>query len=393
MREIVLRPGRDRSLRRRHPWVLSGAVAELRGDGPPGEPVRVLSAEGEVLGTGDLSPASALRVRMLAFGKEALAPAWLEERLRAAVVRRREQPLLAGTDAVRLVNAEGDHLPGLVVDRYADCAVVVLTTAAMHARREEIARTLRDATGASAGFERADTRACRQEGVPARQGALWGAAPEAPIPILERGRRYAVDVVHGQKTGFYLDQRDARDRVERLAAGRRVLDLFCYTGGFALAAVQGGARHVTAVDGSAPALEHGRAQREALGAGGAGVEWVRADAFRSTGPDGDPFELVVVDPPPLARRSADAPRAVRALRELLARVLRRAAPDAFVLAFSCSHHVDRQALRKAIFQASLQADLGLRVLEELGAPVDHPVSLDHPEGAYLSGLLLQVAGP
>jgi 23S rRNA (cytosine1962-C5)-methyltransferase len=387
--DVVLHPGRDRSLRRRHPWLLSGAVARVQGDPEPGAFVRVLSAEGEVIGFGHFSPHSTLRVRMLAFQKEELAEqGLLEQRIADAVARRARDPLLRDTDALRLVNAEGDGLPGLVADRYGDCVVVKLTSAGMLARREAIAAALREASGAGAGFERADSAAARREGMPARQGALWGEPPAEPVEIVERGRRYRVDLGEGQKTGFYLDQRDSRDLVERLAAGCRVLDLFCYTGGFAVAAARGGAAQLTLVDSSAPALELARANL-ATNTPQPPARLVQADAFEFVRGDDAGYELLILDPPPLARAERDVARATRAQRDLLRGALRRAAPHARLLVFSCSHHIGPDKLRQIAFGASLESGRSLRVLAVLGAAPDHAVALDHPEGAYLSGLLLE----
>ncbi len=388
MYDVLLKPDRDRSARRRHPWVLSGAVASVAGEPEPGAWVRVVAADGEPLGHGHWSPASQLRVRLLTFGKEPPAEDLIAQRVAAAVARRADEPLLGDTDAVRLVNAEGDGLPGLVVDRYADALVVRSASAGMHARRDEIARALRDATGAACALERPDAAAARREGIAALPGTLWGQAPDAPVSIRERGRRYRVDVRHGQKTGFYLDQRDARDLVEALAPGRRVLDLFAYTGAFSVAAAAGGARSVALVDGSAEALALAEQNLEPF-AGKLRVRVERADAFRFVRSDGGRYDLLVVDPPPLARRRGDVPRASRAYKDVLLFALKRAEPGALLLAFSCSHHVGPDLFRKIAFGASLDAGRPLQVLRELGAPVDHPVALDHPEGRYLTGLLLR----
>jgi 23S rRNA (cytosine1962-C5)-methyltransferase len=387
VRDVFLQPGRDRSLRRRHPWVLSGSVARVEGEPEAGAWVRVLSAEGEPLGVGHWSPSSQIRVRLVTFGKEAADDAWLEARIAAAVARRRP-PRVADTDGVRLVNAEGDGLPGLVADRYGDVLVVRLSSAGMAARRELVADALRRASGAGAGFERADAPALRREGVAPREGALWGAAPAGPVEIHEHGRRYAVDVVRGQKTGFYLDQRDARDLVERLAAGRRALDLFAYTGGFAAAAARGGAASVTLVESSAEALALAR-ENLARNAPAVSARFEQTDAFEFVRAPGERFELLVVDPPPLARRQADVTRASRAYKDVVLHALRRAEPGAWLLAFACSHHVGPDLFRKICFGASLDAGRPLRVLGELGAPADHPVALDHPEGRYLTGLWLE----
>lgn len=389
MTDVVLQPDRERAVRRRHPWVLSGSVARLdpAGDAAPGAFVRVVSAAGDVVGWGHLSPGAGLRVRLVSFGKEPPPDDWLAERVVRAVRRRSGQTLVGQTDAVRLVNAEGDGLPGLVADRYADTVVVKFTAAGMAVRRDEVAEALRSATGAPAGFERADATAARREGLAARTGPLWGPAPAEPAWIRERERRYRVDLVSGQKTGFYLDQRDARDLVERLSAGRRVLDAFAYTGGFSVAAIHGGARSVTLVESSAPALA--LARENLAEAPGCEVRVAQADVFRFLREDAGEYDLLVIDPPPLARARRDVTRATRAYKDAVLHALGRAAPGAHLLCFSCSHHVGPDLFRKVVFGASIDANRSLRVLATLGQPADHPVSLDHPEGAYLTGLLLE----
>ena len=391
MQEVTLRPGRDRSARRRHPWLLSGSVVREPGEAAAGEIVRVRSAEGEILGYGDYAPRSQIRVRLHAFGKEEPAPDWALARLAAAAARRASDPALAGTDAVRLANAEGDGLPGLVVDRYADVAVIRVSTGAMAARRGALAAHLERAFGVRAVVARDDAAAARRDGFAAADGLLAGALPEGgAVEIAEHGRRYRVDPLHGQKTGFYLDQRDARSRVEALADGRRVLDLFAYTGGFAAAAARGGALAVTLVDSSAPALalarHHVVSNRRSAALE---PELVAGDAFEVARRLEPGFDLLIVDPPPLARREADVPRAARAYKDALLSALRLAAPGAFVLYFRCSHHVSHDLLRKIAFGAALDAGRDVQVVGTLGPPSDHPVSLDHPEGDYLSGLLLR----
>jgi 23S rRNA (cytosine1962-C5)-methyltransferase len=390
MREVVLQPGRDRSVRRRHPWLLSGSVAREPGAAAAGEPVRVLSAEGELLGHGDYSPRSQIRVRMLAFGKDEPPADWLAQRLAGALARRADDPALRGTDALRLANAEADGLPGLVVDRYADVCVLRASTVAMAGRRAELTALLAADAGVRAIVARDDAGAARREGFAPAEGLLWGALPGGPVEIQEHGRRYEVDVLRGQKTGFYLDQRDARSRVEALAAGRRVLDLFSFSGGFAAAAARGGAASLVLVDSSEAALAAARRNVErnrrdpALAA-----RYVQGDAFEAARALEERFDLLVVDPPPLARRSTDVPRAARAYKDVLLHALRAAAPGAWLLFFRCSHHVSAELLRKIAWGASLDAGRPLQVAGELGAPSDHPVSLDHPEGDYLSGLLLR----
>jgi 23S rRNA (cytosine1962-C5)-methyltransferase len=386
--EVVLKPTRDRSIRRRHPWILSGAIDRIEGAEEPGGWVRVRSAEGEVLGYGHLSPGSALRVRMLTIGKEAPDDDLIAERIRLAVGRRAAQPLLGDTQAVRLVNAEGDGLPGLVVDRYADVVVAKFAALGMHRRRDWIAATLREAIGAGVGFERADAAAARREGMSIEQGALWGTAPDRPFEIRERGRRYRIDVVAGQKTGFYLDQRDARDLAASLAKGRRVLDLFSYSGGFAVAAALGGASAVTLVESSAPALALAE-ENLAANAPGLPARFAKRDVHDFLREDQESYDLIVVDPPPLARHRRDVQRASRAYKDALLHALVRSAPGAYLLAFACSHNIDADLFRKIVFGAALDSGRAVQVLRVLGPPVDHPVSIDHPEGNYLTGLLIQ----
>jgi 23S rRNA (cytosine1962-C5)-methyltransferase len=386
---VVLLPGRDASVRRRHPWVLSGAVARVEGEAAAGEWVRVVAASGETLGHGHFGPASQLRVRLLAFGDEAWGEELVAERLRAAIAARAAHPLLEDTNALRLVNAEGDGLPGLVVDRFGDVAVVRAGSAAWIAREGAVASLLRELSGARAALARPDLAALRREGAHAAPHTLWGDAPSEPVVVREGDRRYFADVAHGQKTGFYLDQRDARELVQRIAAGKRVLDLFSYTGGFAVAALHGGASEVVLVDSSRDALALAeRNLREA--AAGARARMVEADGFEFARKEASGFALAIADPPPLARRKADVPRAARAYKDVLLHLLRAAAPGASVLAFSCSHHVGPELFRKIAFGAALDAGREARVTAELGAPPDHPVSLFHPEGRYLTGLLLEL---
>ena len=389
MTDIVLRGGRDRAVRRRHPWVLSGAVDRVEGGPGPGDWVRVMSGEGEPLGFGHFSPHSNIRVRMLTWGKEEPPEGLIAERLAAAAARRAANPLLAGAEALRLVNAEADGLPGLVVDRYGDVVVVKVGTAGMAVRRDEIAAALREETGAPLGHERADSSSARREGFPAHRGSLWGGELPDTLWFSEGGRRYAVNVADGQQTGFYLVHRDSRDLVQRLAADRRVLDLFSYSGGFSVAAACGGARSATLVDSSADALALARRSLEA-NAPGFDARFERDDAFATVRRDTGSYDLVVVDPPALARTRRDVARASRAYKDVLLFALKRAAPGALVLAFSSSSHVDADLFRKIAFGASLDAGRGVRVLRVLGPAADHPSCIYHPEGASLSGLLLQV---
>ena len=388
IRDAVLKPGRDRSVRRRHPWLLANAIDRL--DDPPeaGGWIRVCSADGEPLAHGHYAPGSKLRVRLLAFGKEPPPPDWLESRIAESIALRDQDPTLAHTNAVRLVNAEGDGLPGLVVDRYADTAVVRITAPGMDVRRDAIVAALTKTSGAVRGFEKADSASARREGFAPRSGPLWGDAPPETIEIHEGERRYRVDVAAGQKTGFYLDQRDARDRIQGLVAGAHVLDLFSYTGGFAVAAQRGGAARVTLVDSSQAALELAE-QNVAANGEAPGAEFIKSDGFEFLRRGSTRFDAIVIDPPPLARNRRDVEKASRAYKDLMMHGLRRLTPGGLLAVFTCSHHVSPDLFRKIAFGASLDAGRTARVLGTFGAPVDHAASIDHLEGSYLSGLLLR----
>ncbi len=374
---VVLRHGRERALALGHPWLLSGSVERVDGSPEPGDVVQVRDPAGNLLGTGDWDPDAQIRVRLFAFGKdEPDEGTWLEGALGRAIAWRRGHPLLEGTDALRLVHAEADGLPGLTVDRYADWLSVRVGTPAMLRRAPRIAEILTGLTGARGSW-------LRSEG--AAGATLSGDVPLEPIAIAERGRRYLVDLRHGQKTGFYLDQRDARDLFARLAKGSRALDLFAHTGGFATAAQAGGAREVVAVESSEQALR-------LLEQNAPGCEVVRGDVNEFLRADARAFELVSVDPPPFAKRKRDVNAACRAYKDLNLRVFARVAEGAHVLTFSCSHHVEPELFRKVVFSAAQDAGREVQLLATLGAPPDHPVSLRHPQGEYLKGMLVRVSG-
>ena len=369
---LVLRAGRDRSLRRRHPWIFAGAVADVVGAPEPGDVVAVRSATGELLARASFEPGSGILARVWAFGDpDGAVPAVDDElvaaRLEAAVGAR--APLDARTDAVRWVHAESDLLPGLVVDRYGPVAVCHMTCAGAGAHRDLVARWLAARPEIDAVVERTDRAGRRRPtGTPALRvlGGEWSggpvtiheAVPPGAPPDRDRGDRWTfeVDVATGQKTGFYLDQRDSRRLVATVAGGRRVLDLFGYTGGFAVAAAWGGAAEVTTVDSSAPALALAAANLAANGLPPARL--VAADVFtdlRARRDAGETYDLIVVDPPKLAHAEAEVRRATRAYKDLNWLACRLLAPGGLLLTFSCSGAVDPGLFQKVVFGAALDA--------------------------------------
>ncbi|MFM7570447.1 MAG: class I SAM-dependent rRNA methyltransferase, partial [Betaproteobacteria bacterium] len=314
---LELRPGKERSLQRRHPWIYAGAVARVIGQPAPGDLVRVVGADQRFLAWAAFSPESTIRARAWSFLEHEIPDdAWLSARVAASVARRAH--LTSRTDAIRLVFGEADSLPGLIVDRYADQLVVQLMAAGVDARREAIVDALVTATGAPRVYERSDAASRQREGLPSREGALRGAAPVAAVDIIEDGVRYQVDVVRGHKTGFYIDQRDNRRRLAQLAAGKRVLNCFCYTGGFSLAALSAGAAAAWSIDSSAEALAVAKTQ-QALNSIDSPAHWIQADVFdalKRFAADGQRFDLIVLDPPKFAPSVQHLDRATRAYKQL-----------------------------------------------------------------------------
>jgi 23S rRNA (cytosine1962-C5)-methyltransferase len=386
---LVLRPGKERSVARRHPWIFSGAVAQLRGRCEPGDVVAVRDSAGALLGRAGYNPSSQIVGRMWTFDESVVDDAFVTQRIEAAVARR--NGLRSVTNAVRLVYSESDGVPGLIADRYDDLVVVQFTAAVAERWRPLIVDTLARLDGTTAVYERSDVDVRRFEGLSAASGALVGQEPPELVDIVEHGCRYLVDVRRGHKTGFYLDQRDNRRVVAAEADGRRVLNLFCYTGGFSIAAKRAGASSVVSVDSSAGAL--GLAEQNAQKNGLEAMEWVKADVFsylRELRDAGTTFDLVVVDPPKLAASAAQVKRATRGYKDLNWLALRLLSPDGRLATFSCSGLVDADLFTKVVAGAAVDARREVAIERRLDQASDHPVTLSFPEGAYLKGLWCRV---
>ena len=384
---VTLKQGRDFSVRAGHPWIFSGAVARVDEEGPAGAVAAVHAADGRLLGYGSWNAATSIAVRMLSRGPRPVDAAFVRERIDAALAVR---SLVARTDALRLVNGEGDGLPGLVVDRYAGFAVCQFLTAGADALKPWIVDALSAAVPLRGIYERSEGNVRTAEGLARVVGVLAGEEPPPELVIDESGRRHVVDVRGGQKTGFFLDQRPNRDSVESLAHDRVVLNLFSYSGGFSIAAARGGARHVTSVDSSATALALAESAWRLNDLAPERAAFVRADVFEYLRGELPPADLIVLDPPPFARRRADRERAAAGYKDVNLRALKGAAPGALVLTFYCSQHVDVEGFESAVAAAAADAGRACRVLARLGPGIDHPQALAHPEGRYLKGLLLRV---
>jgi 23S rRNA (cytosine1962-C5)-methyltransferase len=389
---LVLKKGREKSLRRRHPWIFSGAVERVTGQPKAGETVEVKSAEGALLALAAWSPASQIRARVWTFDAKATTNAeYFSRKVKQAVALRDALPAAKHTNALRLVHGESDGLPGVIVDRYADVLVAQFLSAGAERWREAILDALVEATGCEAVFERSDAEVRKLEGLEPRVGFARGNREARRCPITEYGLHFRVDVEQGQKTGFFLDQRENRQRVRALAAGREVLDGFCYTGGFALAALAGGAARVLALESSAPALEVARDNLAANALDAAKIEFVKADVFaqlRVLRDQGAKFGLVVLDPPKFAPTAAQARNAARAYKDVNLLAFKLLAPGGLLATFSCSGGIPAELFQSIVAGAALDAGAEGAIIERFHAAADHPVALEFPEGDYLKGLLV-----
>ena len=390
---LLLKPGREKSLLRRHPWIFSGAIERVQGSPQRGDTLQVRASDGRFLAWAAFSPDSQIRARVWSFDESEIPGLpLLRHRLEAALALRRERVAPETGNALRLVHGESDGLPGLVADRYDQTLVVQILGAGAERWRDAIVELLLELTGCTSVYERSDAEVRTLEGLPVRSGALAGPEPLAPVEILEQGLKFLVDVAGGQKTGFYLDQRDNRARIRALAAGREVLNCFCYTGGFTLAAIAGGARAALSVDSSAVSLALARRNAAANAMEGAGVEWLEADVFRflrDARAQGRSFDLIVLDPPKFAPTERHAQNAARAYKDINLNALKLLRPGGLLATFSCSGGVSAELFQKIVAGAASDAGVSANVLERFQAAPDHPVLLEFPEGEYLKGLLLR----
>jgi len=387
---IVLRKGREKSLKRRHPWIFSGAVEKA--SGKAGDTVEVRDSGGKVLALAAYSPKSQIRARVWTFdNREAVDAGFFRRRMEKALALREALPTAKHTNAVRLVNAESDGLPGLVVDRYDDVLVAQFLAVGVERWRDPILDTLMELSGCAAIYERSDAEVRKLEGLDTKSGFARGNRNASRCPILENGLNFRVDVEQGQKTGFFLDQRENRQRVRALAAGREVLDGFCYTGGFSIAALAGGAKSVVAVESSKDAIQIAKENLAANPLDAAKIEFLQADVFsylRTLRDKNRKFGLIVLDPPKFAPTAAQVQKAARAYKDINLWALKLLAPGGLLATFSCSGGVSAELFQSIVAGAALDAGAEAKIIERFGAAADHPVATEFPEGEYLKGLLL-----
>jgi len=384
---VILKQGRDRAVRGGHPWIFSGAIARLNGEAAAGEVVEVHTAGGVSIGCGIWNAATSIAVRMLCHDAPNIDEGFVGRRIDTALGLR---ALVRDCDTLRLVHGEGDGLPGLVVDRYGSYIVCQFLTAGADVMKGQVVEALVRALAPDGILERSEGNVRKAEGLAPSTGMLHGDPPPSEVEVVEHGRRYLVDLHRGQKTGLFLDQRPNRDLVSELAEGRRVLNLFAYTGGFAIAAAQGGATFVNSVESSAPALALADASWERNGFDATRGTFTRGDVFEYLRGTIEAPELVVIDPPPFARRRVDQRRALAGYKEVNLRALAACAPGALVLTFSCSQHTSVGDFEGVVAAAAGDAGRRVSILRRLGPGLDHPQAIAHTEGRYLKGLLLRV---
>ena len=389
-----LKAGREKSLLRRHPWIFSGAVAEVQGNPQEGETLRVVDYQGGFLAWAAYSPHSQIRARVWSWEpEEQIGAGFLRSRLSQALALRERLVTTEETDALRLVHGESDGLPGLVVDRYANLLVAQFLSSGAEYWRETLADLLVELTGIPDLYERSDVDVRRLEGLPFRSGPLRGKGPQAPVIIQENGLHFIVDIRQGHKTGYYLDQRCNRKRVRELASGKETLDCFSYSGGFMNYALAGGAASVLAVDSSAEALA---ASRENLALNHLPFEradWLEGDVFQVLRLFRDQtrsFDMIILDPPKFAQTASQAQRAARGYKDINLLAFKLLRPGGLLVTFSCSGGVSDDLFQKIVAGAALDAGVEALIVERLYQGVDHPVALNFPEGAYLKGLVIRV---
>lgn len=392
MNKVYLKPRKEESLLRFHPWVFSGAIARVEGNPEEGEVVEVYTSDNKYIASGHYQIGS-IAVRVLTFRKEEINHDFWVRRL--TVARNLRQALrLIGTptnNACRLVHGEGDNLPGLIIDLYDHTAVMQAHSAGMHIYRHEIASALKEVMGDTVRniyYKSETTLPFKADLESTENGFLLGGSDENVA--MENGLLFHVDWLKGQKTGFFVDQRDNRALLEHYSLGRNVLNMFCYTGGFSFYAMRGGARLVHSVDSSAKAIDLTRANVELNFPGDTRHEAYAEDAFKYLDRMGGEYDLIILDPPAFAKHRGALRNALRGYTKLNAKAFEKIRPGGILFTFSCSQVVNKQDFRNAVFTAAAQSGRSVRIMHQLTQPADHPVNIYHPEGEYLKGLVLYV---
>ena len=390
MSAIILKPGREKSLLRRHPWIFSGAIQHVDGEPASGGTVDLLSSSQQFLARASYSPNSQIRARVWTFENEQVDKEFFRKRICSAIETRQKLNLESQSNAYRLIYAESDGIPGLIVDRYGEVLVLQSLTTGSEFWKETLADLLLEETGLSTIYERSDADVRELEGLESKVGLLRGNLSSFVFPITEHNLKFNVNLQSGHKTGFYLDQRANRLRVRELAKGKDVLDGFCYTGGFTVNALAGGAKSVLSIDSSADALALAKQNVELNDLPIEKTNFLEGDVFqllRKFRDENRSFDMIILDPPKFAPTTAQAERAARGYKDINLLAFKLLRPGGVLVTFSCSGGIDAGLFQKIIAGAALDAGVDAQIVEHLSQAGDHPVSLHFPEGAYLKGLI------
>jgi 23S rRNA (cytosine1962-C5)-methyltransferase len=392
---LILRRGREKPVLNHHPWLFSGAVQRIEGDPMPGDVVQIVAGDGRFLALALFNSHSQIQARILTWHDEAIGNSFWRIKIERALNHRALLNLEPATTAYRLINAEADGLPGLVVDKYGDFLVMQCLAFGIDSRKEMLAHLLADFLQPAGIIERSDVDIRQKEGLPPVSGLLWGEAPPAETIIRENGYHFGVDLLAGHKTGFYLDQRQNRPAVcqPSYVAHKTILNAFAYTGGFAIYAAALEAAAITNIDSSIPALEQAERNMALNGFQRPQDEYIAGDVFevlRYYREEGQQFDMVILDPPKFAHSQRDLQRASRGYKDLNMQALHLIHPGGLLATFSCSGLVSADLFQKILFAAAIDAHRDVQIIQPLGQPADHPILLTFPESAYLKGLLCRV---
>lgn len=385
---VILKPGKEKPVRNRHHWIFSGAIAKLP-EFANGDCLQVCSSTGDKLGWGYFNTKTMISGRMLSFDETLPADA-ISKNLEAAVAMRSTLFDHAATNAYRLVNGEGDLLPGLIIDRYNDVLVVQISTLGMQKFRPMIVEWLVKNLTPRSIYEKSLLPSRKEEGLHDEQGALFGEVPSQGVEIRENGLRFFVSILHGQKTGFFLDHREMRDQVRALTKGKRVLNCFAYTGGFSIYAAKGGAAAVDSVDISASAMQLAARNMELNGFASEAHHFYAEDVFDFLREKSLDYDLVILDPPAFAKRQKDVVSACRGYKDINRLAMEKMPAGSVLLTSSCSYHVNEELFQTVVFQAAVEAGRNVRIIGRHRTAADHPVNICHPESDYLKSLLLYI---
>ncbi|CAH9051673.1 Ribosomal RNA large subunit methyltransferase I [Pseudoalteromonas holothuriae] len=391
---LYLQPGREKSLKRKHPWVFSKAIKKIKGKPALGDTVTIYTHDGQYLATAAYSPESQIRARVWSFDQnEQIDTQFFIARLHRALDARQQTITEGGLSGYRLSAAESDGLPGITIDKFDNYLVCQLLSAGAERHKGDLLMALREVFPDCNIYERSDVDVRKKEGLDKTSGALWGDAPTSPVLIEENGFKIEVDIINGHKTGFYLDQRDSRAALERFVKGKEVLNCFCYTGTFGLYALRGGCEKVINVDVSQPALDTAKRNVEHNDLDLSKAEFVKQDVFkllRQYRDEGRQFDTIVMDPPKFAESKAQLNGACRGYKDINMIAMQILKPGGTLLTFSCSGLMEQNLFQKVVADAALDAGKELLIMERLNQAADHPIAGSYPEGFYLKGLICKV---